>query len=162
MIACPSCRTSNTADAQFCGSCGSQLAPGASVGEAYAGFWSRFLAYFIDGVVVAFAGVIGVFIVLVVTGSEALGYAVYFVVLVAYFTWGNASGATLGKKALGIRVVSLASGDEIGLGAALGRLVVWWLGTIPLYLGWFWMVWDKKKQTWHDKAVGSVVVKTRP
>ena len=29
---------------------------------------------------------------------------------------------------------------------------------IPLFLGYFWMLWDREKQTWHDKMAGSVVV----
>ena len=32
------------------------------------------------------------------------------------------------------------------------------LSTIPLLLGYFWMLWDSEKQTWHDKLAGSVVV----
>ena len=30
-----------------------------------------------------------------------------------------------------------------------------WIGSIPLYLGWFWMLWDPQKQTWHDKVANT-------
>ena len=33
-----------------------------------------------------------------------------------------------------------------------------WVGSIPLYLGWFWMLWDSEKQTWHDKVANTFVV----
>ena len=33
-----------------------------------------------------------------------------------------------------------------------------WIGSIPLYLGWFWMLWDPQKQTWHDKVANTFVV----
>jgi uncharacterized RDD family membrane protein YckC len=35
---------------------------------------------------------------------------------------------------------------------------VQYFSAIPLYLGFLWMLWDNKKQTWHDKAAGTVVV----
>jgi uncharacterized RDD family membrane protein YckC len=33
------------------------------------------------------------------------------------------------------------------------------VSTIVLLLGFFWMIWDKRKQTWHDKAVSSLPVR---
>ena len=30
--------------------------------------------------------------------------------------------------------------------------------TIPIFLGFFWMLWDPEKRTWHDKIAGAVVV----
>ena len=59
-------------------------------------------------------------------------------------------------------MVSRENGGDIGFGAGLVRAVVWWIGSLPFYLGWLWMLWDSQKQTWHDKAVGSIVVKARP
>jgi len=31
----------------------------------------------------------------------------------------------------------------------------------PFFLGIFWVAFDKKKQGWHDKLAGTVVVKTK-
>ena len=51
-----------------------------------------------------------------------------------------------------------------GTGQPVGyvRAFVRWLGSIlsalALFLGYFWMLWDPEKQTWHDKMAGSVVV----
>lgn len=47
----------------------------------------------------------------------------------------------------------------IGVGRGVGRYFARWLSSIPLGLGYFWMLWDGRKQTWHDKLVGSLVVK---
>ena len=84
-----------------------------------------------------------------------IGVVLYFVRLE-----GGPSGQTLGKRALGIRVVDAANGGPIGGGRALGRYAfkVFISGNI-CFLGYLWMLWDGRKQTWHDKVVTSVVVK---
>ena len=164
---CPICAAALTAGAEFCGNCGTRVAsaqPASSVvaGADYAGFWQRFLAELIDGIIVVFVGGVPGLIIGLLADSIALGYATYLVVYVLYFAWGNGSGGTWGKQIIGIRVVSRKSGGDIGFGAGLVRVVVWWIGSIPFYLGWLWMLWDSQKQTWHDKAVGSIVIKARP
>nr|MBA2599801.1 RDD family protein [Actinomycetota bacterium] len=72
---------------------------------------------------------------------------------------GGATGQTLGKKAVGIRVVSMQTGGPIGYGKAFVRTLIrsFISGNICL-LGYLWMLWDKEKQTWHDKISDSVVV----
>ena len=45
-----------------------------------------------------------------------------------------------------------------------GRTFVFVIETALFYiliggLGFLWMVWDKNKQTWHDKAAGSYVIR---
>ncbi len=68
-------------------------------------------------------------------------------------------GQTLGKKAFDIRTVDLATGQPIGAGRAIGRWFAKFLSAIPCLLGFLWMLWDDKSQTWHDKIVTSVVVR---
>jgi uncharacterized RDD family membrane protein YckC len=65
---------------------------------------------------------------------------------------------TLGQQALGIRTVDQYSGQPVGPGRAIARYFARILSAIPCFLGYFWMLWDENKQTWHDKMVGSVVV----
>jgi uncharacterized RDD family membrane protein YckC len=79
---------------------------------------------------------------------------------VGYYGWleGSPSGQTLGKRAMGIRVYDLRVGGPIGTGRAIGRYFVKIISAIPCLLGYFWMLWDKERQCWHDKLVGSVVV----
>jgi uncharacterized RDD family membrane protein YckC len=123
-----------------------------------AGFWARFGASFLDGIIVS----IPYFLVTVASGNVALGYAVYLLVGIVYFTYfeGNAPGQTIGKKALGIRVIDLAAGGPIGSTRAFIRYIGRIVSSIPLLLGYFWMLWDGEKQTWHDKMAGAVVVPT--
>jgi uncharacterized RDD family membrane protein YckC len=79
-----------------------------------------------------------------------------------YYWIGNALGGTWGKRVLKLRVFSIDSREPIGVGRGFVRYLVSNIGTIAFGLGWLWMLWDKNKQTWHDKAAGSIVVKVRP
>jgi len=85
----------------------------------------------------------------------------------SYYTFleGGPSGQTIGKKALSIRVISQDTGGPIGYGRALGRNAVRGLpGYLPVIgLFWvlldnLWMLWDREKQTLHDKATKTLVV----
>jgi uncharacterized RDD family membrane protein YckC len=70
------------------------------------------------------------------------------------------TGQTWGRRIVGIKVVRADNGQPIGWGRAIGRTLL--EGSISgwiCYLGFLWMLWDDNKQTWHDKIVGSIVVK---
>jgi uncharacterized RDD family membrane protein YckC len=71
---------------------------------------------------------------------------------------GSKAGQTLGKKAMGIRVIDEKVGGPIGYGRAFVRWIGRVVSAIPLLLGYFWMIWDKNKQTWHDKFASAIVV----
>ena len=119
-----------------------------------AGFWPRFAAAFIDGLVLAIP-----YIIIAVAVDPAVGYLVYLVGSIVYYTMleGGPKGQTLGKNSMNIRVYDLKQGGSIGYGRAFIR----WIGRIPsgiLLLGYLWSIWDKENQTWHDKFAGSVVV----
>ena len=119
-----------------------------------ASFGVRFGAALIDGIMVF---VLNLLLGLVLGPvGRALGVAASL----AYYTYleGSPSGQTVGKRALGIRVVSFANGGPLGYGQAAVRWVARILSTIPCGLGYFWMLWDKEKQTWHDKLANCVVV----
>jgi uncharacterized RDD family membrane protein YckC len=65
----------------------------------------------------------------------------------------------VGKRVLGIRVLDFQGGTgSIGYGRAVVRNLVKYISAIPLLLGYLWMLWDREKQCWHDKAASSVVV----
>ena len=68
-------------------------------------------------------------------------------------------GQTIGKKVLNLRTQDAVTGEVIGTGRAIGRYFARILSAIPCYLGYLWMLWDDKNQTWQDKIVSSVVVK---
>jgi uncharacterized RDD family membrane protein YckC len=130
-----------------------------------AGFWVRFGALLIDSIIIAIIPII-----LIAIGSSsnssgilALGYVLYIVGAIAYYVYfeGGPTGQTLGKSAMGIRVIDFNTGGSIGHGRAFVR----WIGRIVsgflCYLGYFWMLWDKEKQCWHDKMANDVVVPTQ-
>jgi uncharacterized RDD family membrane protein YckC len=78
---------------------------------------------------------------------------------------GSPSGQTVGMKATGVKVVNASDGHSpIGYGKALGRAVVEYVLSIVFFLPWvldmLFPLWDKMKQTLHDKAVSAVVIKT--
>ena len=78
----------------------------------------------------------------------------------AYYVPLNANGGTLGKKALGLRVEDAKTGENIGMARSFLRYIVAIASAIALLIGYLWCIWDADKQTWHDKAAGSVVVRT--
>lgn len=70
------------------------------------------------------------------------------------------TGQPWGAKIVGVKVVRSESGDVLGVGRALGRsLFAYFLSGSICYLGYLWMLWDGRKQTWHDKVTDSVVIK---
>ena len=91
-----------------------------------------------------------------------LGPAVNLLLGLAYYAYleGSPSGQTVGKRAMGIRVIDINGGGPIGPGRALIRYIGRYVSAFPCGLGIFWMLWDAEKQTWHDKFASSVVVPT--
>ncbi len=122
-----------------------------------ASFGRRVVAALVDGLVVSV-----VYWIVWAVATETLASAANLVVGIAYFTYfeGSASGQTAGKRLLGIRVIDFSTGGPIGYGRALVRYVARFLSAIPCLLGYFWMLWDGEKQTWHDKLASDVVVPT--
>jgi uncharacterized RDD family membrane protein YckC len=120
------------------------------------GFWRRFAAALLDGILLGIVqGIIGVLL-----DSAGAVYALSTLISYGYYIAleGGPRGQTLGKMALGIRVVDFNTGGQIGYPRALVRQLVKIVSGIVFGLGYFWMIWDKEKQTWHDKAANSVVV----
>jgi uncharacterized RDD family membrane protein YckC len=121
-----------------------------------AGFWRRFGAAIVDWILLGIVnGVLAVFL-------HGTGYGISTAVSAAYFTLmeGRPAGQTLGKSALGIRVISFADGGPIGYGRAFVRWIGRIVSAVALLLGYLWMLWDKERQTWHDKFANDVVVPT--
>lgn len=93
----------------------------------------------------------------------AIGLIGFIVVAVVYLRALGRTGQTWGRKIVGIKVVSAETGQPIGIPRALGRqLFANFISGQICYLGYLWMLWQPRKQTWHDMVVGSVVVRTGP
>lgn len=119
-----------------------------------AGFWRRFGGALIDGVILVIIDVI------LRAALKNAGAYIGIAIAIIYFTAfeGSARGQTPGKSALGIRVVGIDTGTSIGYGRAFIRFVGRYVSAIPIFLGYFWMLWDRENQCWHDKFASDVVV----
>src|SRR5215207_2910957 len=152
-------------------------------GHPYAGFWRRAGGYLLDYVLVLLPSMVISFIVTRVFAGVApklVSTLIFWPLMLAYFVIGNGSGATFGKRWMGVRV-SDAAGALPGLRRAavrailpfgvslLSMILVLGASKSPLrvhpvlaqaavpalsVLGWLdllWMIWDPRKQTLHDK-----------
>ena len=70
-------------------------------------------------------------------------------------------GATPGKMFTAMKVVDEKTGLKPGARQSVIRYLAYFVSILPLFLGFFWIAVDKKKQGWHDKLAGTVVVKNR-
>lgn len=85
--------------------------------------------------------------------SLAIGLA-YFLIM-----WVNYDGATPGKRLMAIKIIR-SDGSKLSYPSAFLRYIGYFVSAFVFGLGYLWMIWDKKKQAWHDKIAGTVVVKT--
>jgi len=95
-------------------------------------------------------------------GALLLYWLLSIALPLAYFAFfeGGDSGQTIGKKAMSIRVIRQQDGRPLGWGLAIGRYFAHFLSAIACLIGYFWMLWDPEKQTWHDKLSSTLVVPT--
>jgi uncharacterized RDD family membrane protein YckC len=97
------------------------------------------------------------------TGA-ALGLVVMVVAVmvigVGYFPWYWArDAATPGMKMMGLSVVRDADGGPISGGQAIMRLVGYVVSGMVFYLGFVWILIDKRRRGWHDLIAGTVVIR---
>ena len=118
-------------------------------------FGARFAAGLIDGAIL-----FAVSLVLALAGAAGRGLGVLVGLAYIVYLEGSPSGQTVGKKVMNIRIVDANNGGPIGYGRAVLRYFAKILSAIPCLLGYFWMLWDPNKQTWHDKITTDVVVPT--
>jgi uncharacterized RDD family membrane protein YckC len=69
--------------------------------------------------------------------------------------------ATPGKMAIRARLVDATSGQAPSTRQLVIRYLGYYVSTIPLLLGLVWVAFDPRKQGWHDKIAGTVVVRPR-
>jgi uncharacterized RDD family membrane protein YckC len=147
----------------------------------FAGFWRRLVAYTIDNIIINMI----FFILFIITitafvfgsiSSEGnswftdimdptrLSFAVllmvafYLFLSIAYFTYFHGvNGRTPGKMLLGLQVLS-TEGNRINFGIAFLRSVGYFVSAAILNIGFIWAAFDRRKQSWHDKIAGTVVI----
>lgn len=135
----------------------------------YAGFWKRYAAYFLDSIAVA---IINVPVSLVfnligaASGNESLAVALSLVAMlgsliigIGYYAGFHASrgGATLGKMAVGIKVVR-SDGERITFLRGVGRYFGFILSSLTLLIGFIMAAFTERKQALHDMLCDTLVV----
>ncbi len=99
-------------------------------------------------------GIVAAAILLIVLGP--------LLVIIGYLVQLGRTGQTWGRRIVGNKVIRVDTGDVPGIGRAIGRELFGWIVSASImYLGYLWMIWDKDRQTWHDKVAGTVVVRSR-
>lgn len=90
----------------------------------------------------------------IVVGAIGLGIVFY-----VYLRMVARTGQTWGRKAAGIKIVT-EDGSPPGWGKAIGRTAFkHFISGSICYLGYLWMLWDRNKQTLHDKVAGTYVIR---
>lgn len=157
-------------------------APAARAAVAYAGFWLRFVAAIIDGLILYFVGMI---LFLPFAASMGMGMrgmmtgrppnlegllplihaAIRITLLRTVLHWlyyslleSSAWQGTLGKKALGLEVTDL-DGNRISFGRATGRFFAKIISSIILFIGYIMAGFTEKKQALHDILAGTLVIR---
>jgi uncharacterized RDD family membrane protein YckC len=87
---------------------------------------------------------------ILITIIYIIGYYVFF----WYFT-----GQTPGKALLGLRLIT-TDGRRVSLLRGILRYLGYSLSAISLFLGFFWILIDDRRQGWHDKIAGTLVIYT--
>lgn len=157
------------------------LPSSAKPGLDYAGFWIRFVASAIDSILImlviaplvrfffanrhsvttqifdsrgissySFEGVYGV---------SPLGQLIYFlIVLAVVMLFWIYRAATPGKILLGLKILDAKTAQPLSKQQAIVRYFGYYLSTLFFGLGFIWAAFDRRKQAWHDKIAGTVVV----
>jgi uncharacterized RDD family membrane protein YckC len=153
------------------------------VGEdSYGGFWRRAMAFSIDKIILFFTSLFILFIGVLALSMgfltqyrdilperlEQMTITFVFIYLLMtvfismfYFTYFHgAAGKTPGKMIFGLKVVQ-STGEQMTFGLAFLRWVGYIISAVVFYLGFAWILFDAKKQGWHDKIAGTVVIRVR-
>ncbi|MBE9567754.1 MAG: RDD family protein [Proteobacteria bacterium] len=134
----------------------------------YAGFWIRTLASMIDTVLML--------IIIIPVMSAIYGDAYwdpdtyylglwdglfnYILPAIAIILFWFYKSATPGKMITHLIIVDAKTGEKPSVSQLIIRYIGYYVSAIPLLLGLFWVGIDKRKQGWHDKMAGTVVVET--
>jgi uncharacterized RDD family membrane protein YckC len=139
----------------------------ASRERQYVGFWMRLIAFFIDSLILT---VIIVLILIAIFGREYVqlsmqGKTLWADILfqgvlpaVAAILFWRFRGATPGKMLISARIVDAGTYGPPSTGKLIGRYFAYLVSIVPVFLGFLWIAFDKRKQGLHDKLAGTVVI----
>ncbi|MCA9310858.1 MAG: RDD family protein [Phycisphaerales bacterium] len=147
----------------------------------YVGFWLRFVAVIIDGIVISVVlGIVMVIWMMVIMlvasasgshGPSAAGgalllllslllYLVLFLIPILYKAFMESSSlqATVGKLAIGAKVVD-RHGERISRARSFGRSFARLISSMIFYVGFIMAGFDERKRTLHDMIAETFVVR---
>jgi uncharacterized RDD family membrane protein YckC len=140
----------------------------------YGGFWMRVAASLIDTIALA---AILIPLLVWIYGSDyilrALGLVEshsmfagpadvllnYVVPAIAIILFWIARQATPGKMALSLKIVDARTLGPISTGQAIVRYLGYYVSILGAFLGLIWVAFDPRKQGWHDKLAGTLVIR---
>lgn len=138
-----------------------------SLDQEYAGFWIRVGASIIDTIII----MIIILPILRVVYGEAYWFDTAFVkgfwdLVFSYILpavgvvifWVYKS-ATPGKITLRLTIIDAKTGNKPTTGQFVIRYLGYYVSMLPLFLGFIWVGIDPRKQGWHDKLAGTVVLR---
>ena len=137
--------------------------------QEYAGFWIRTLAAIIDTI---FMLIIIIPVLFAIYGTDywdsesfVAGFwdflFQYILPAIAVIIFWIYKSATPGKMITGLTIVDAKTGGKPSTGQFIGRYLGYYLSMTPLFLGIIWVGIDKRKQGWHDKLAGTVVIRNK-
>jgi len=135
----------------------------------YAGFWIRVGAALIDTVLIL---IVITPILMAIYGDSywkeetmlhgfwdlVFGYVLPAVIVIVFWVY---KSATPGKMATKLIIVDAQTGGKPSTRQFIIRYVGYYLAMLPLFLGIIWVGIDKRKQGWHDKLAGTVVIRAK-
>lgn len=132
----------------------------------YVGFFPRFLAFVVDSVWISLIVaplLIAIFGPKYFSDTElqetvtsritSMGLPAIACILFWMFR-----STTPGKMVVRSTIVDAKTGEPLSKGQSLLRYLGYYVAGLPLFIGFLWVLWDPKRQGWHDKIAGSVVV----
>jgi uncharacterized RDD family membrane protein YckC len=120
----------------------------------YAGFGQRLLAALIDWLILF---VVSAPISVLFFEASAVMPLLAAATVIGFWRY---CGATPGKLAVAVRIVDARTGQPVGTGRLALRLLCYLVSALPLYLGFLWIAFDRRKQGWHDKIARTVVIQS--
>ena len=135
----------------------------------YVGFWARLWASIIDSVLVMlivapliyhFYGADYLQSDTMIKGPVDFILTWVFPALAVIIFW-IAKSATPGKMAIKAVIVDASTGAKPTSAKLLIRYLGYYVSMLPLFLGFIWVAFDKKKQGFHDKMANTVVVRKK-
>lgn len=131
----------------------------------YGGFWLRVVAYIIDAIVLAIpTAILGAVLGAgMMRSGDTFSLGTNLASLVIgwlYFAFMESSerGATLGKMAVGLRVVT-DQGQRLSFANATGRYFAKFVSALILLIGFIMVAFTDRKRGLHDMIAGTLVIK---